>query len=137
MNIANTEHWKSWLWAMDTRFAEFLMALIMFGRGIALALDPKAMNRPIYADFLDIMPQWGWSILCLCGGAFILAGLIINGQWRKSPFLRFTGALVSAVFFAMLTTLFYTGLHSYIAVSAYLPITAASLWIAINISSKS
>lgn len=126
-----------WLWQMDTRFAEIAFSLMILLRGVGLLADETAMSSHAYTGFLKVLSQQGWAIAALLSGSVILAGIFINGRWRRSPFLRFGGSLVGAVFYAMLTVLFIYSSSSILPVVTYIVPTLAFVWIALNIASKS
>lgn len=126
-----------WLWQMDTRFAEISFGFMILLRGVGLLLDLEAMSNPIYSGFLRVFSQQGWALTAICAGIGIIAGLFINGRWRRSPFLRFSGAVIGAVFYAMLTVLFVNSSSSILPVVTYIVPTLAFVWIALNIASKS
>jgi hypothetical protein len=127
-----------WLWSLDTRSAEIVLAVIVIFRGGALLLPSASMAPLIYAGHLAIMPEWAWGAIELAAGAFALAGILINGRWRRSPWLRVLGATIVGAVFAMLTVTFAfnSPLTVSLAVAIYLPITMAALWSAVNVASK-
>lgn len=123
-----------WLWALDTRILEFTFGVLIFLRGLVLWIEPEAMAGATYTGFVEIMSVKSWATLFLLAGVFQLTGIIINGNWRRSPWLRFTGAFIGSICYAMLATLFVG--QSLLAISTYAPLSIALAWTALNISSK-
>jgi hypothetical protein len=127
-----------WLWSIDTRSAEIVLAMVVAFRGAALLLPSASMDPMIYAAHLALFPEWAWGLLHLASGSVALLGILINGQWRRSPWLRVAGAMIVGTVFAMMTATFAINSPAAVslAVAAYLPITIAALWSAVNIASK-
>ena len=124
-----------WLWSMDTRALELTFGLLILLRGIALTVVPNSMENEVYASFRESFSQNTWGLFCILAGGFQMAGVFINGNWRRSPWLRFSGATVSAVFYSMLGMMFAETDFT-LAATTYLPMTFAMVWTAINIASK-
>lgn len=124
-----------WLWSMDTRALELTFGLLILLRGIMLYADPNSMDAEVYSQFVSTMSRSAWSQVCILAGAFQMAGVFINGNWRKSPWLRFSGATVSAIFYAMMASLFMTA-DPALATTTYAPMAFAMIWTALNIASK-
>jgi len=126
-----------WLWALDTRAMELLIGVIILSRGLMILIIPASMSSSIYNSFLEVMSIPMWGITCVLAGTFQIAGVMINGHWRRSPILRCIGAIYAASFFAMLTVLFsYVTPPALLAISIYLPLSICNLWTAVNISAK-
>lgn len=123
-----------WLWAMDTRLVEFTFGVLITLRGIVLAFEPSAMDSTAYDGFKSVMSVDAWAGVFLLAGLFQLSGIFINGHWRRSPWLRFAGASIGAICYAMLATLFLG--QSVLAVAQYAPLSCALFWVAVNISAK-
>jgi hypothetical protein len=128
----------SWLWALDTRALEMTIGMAVASRGLWLFLSPSAMDSSIYDGFKMMMPAYMWGLLCVIAGAFQMGGVLINGHWSKSPWMRFTGAMMATTFFAMISTLYFNSVPpESLSTSIYVPIVIANLWTALNIATKS
>jgi hypothetical protein len=126
------------LWALDTRALEMAIGLSIGLRGIFLMVNPDLMKHEFYSALDDMMSPSGWMLLCILASSLQISGIIINGHWSKSPWLRFTGALISATFFAMVSTLYLMSIPPIsLTASVLIPLAIANLWTAINIASKS
>lgn len=126
------------LWSLDTRSAELLIAQICLVRGVFLTLPGESLTPSIYAGHLAVMPEAAWGWLEILAGAFAIAGILINGRWRKSPWLRVSGAILTGSIFASLTMTFQinSSLQVSLAVAVYLSITLGAIWCALNVASK-
>lgn len=126
------------LWTLDTRAFEMVMGLMMVFRGLMIVAVASAMPKDVYYPFLEIMSETKWSAICLTAGLLQMGGVLINGSWKHSQWLRFTGGMISAVFFAMTATLFISTAPPLLLLTAiYAPLAVANFWSAINIASKS
>lgn len=134
----NTRNLAAFLWSQDTRSAELLIAQICLMRGVFLALPTQSMSPMIYSGHLAMMPEWAWGLLEATAGIFAIAGILINGRWRKSPWLRVSGAIITGAIFASLTMTFQINspLQVSLAVAVYLAITIGAIWCALNVASK-
>lgn len=124
-----------WLWHLDTRLAELMFGAMMLARALVLSLAPDEMTARSYQWFLDLLPPGIWALLFLTFGMFQFCGVLINGRWRKSPWLRMVGLLVSMVTYAVMTTGFVES-GAWLAVSVWATITAGAFWCLLNVSSK-
>lgn len=122
---------------MDTRSLEVGIGILIAMRGLAIMLDPDSMVIEIYAGFRQVMDSGLWGVVCLVAGVFQIAGVVINGQWQRSPFLRFAGAAIGAVFYSMLTSVFVgAGGDATIVIFLYAPLATMEIWVAVNILTK-
>lgn len=130
-------HFLDWVWSLDTRAMEIVAGMCVVSRGLMILARPESMAGPTYDSFRAIMPEYMWALLCLVAGLFQIGGVLINGNWKRSPALRFVGAMIASTFFAMLTTLSLTAYPpDSLAASMFLPLTVANIWTALNIASK-
>lgn len=127
-----------WFWSFDTRSVEMVIGMVMMLRGFLLMIQPEAMfAAPVYASLVSIFNPFTWGIICLAAGALLIGGVLVNGNWLKSPWVRFTGALIASSVFAMNSVLSFTDIPPYILRAAEnMPLAVASIWTAINIASK-
>lgn len=118
-----------WLASLDTRLLEISLSWMLLTRGLACLMPQVAMSPALYGDFLEIMPESAWGALYFISGSLILAGIIINGRWRRSPVLRMIGALGSAMLLSMLAGFLSSGSNATsLAGVAYWNMTALALW---------
>lgn len=131
-------HTLKWLWSFDTRFGELIVAVMILCRGLVLAGSGQAMNESTYGAHLAILSESTWAVMTVFGACMMLAGLVINGRWHRSPALRVAGALVGLTVYAMLSLTFLSlwTAPAMLAAFAYIPVAIACLWSAVNISSK-
>lgn len=122
-----------WLWALDTRAVEMLFGLFLLARGFVLSVAPGEMSGRSYEPFLDMMPASSWATFFLCVGIIQITGVLINGRWRKSPYVRM-GALLATFVAYLGLTLGFSQLSVWLAVSIYAPIAISAFWCMINVS---
>lgn len=127
-----------WIWELDTRLLEIVFGVILLTRGLTLWSDGKDMGNPTYQAFTDIMPENAWGTLFTFVGLIQIFSVIINGNWRHSPALRFTGTAISAVCFTMLTVGFWHQSNWTVSLAAalYMTMALAVVWCSLNILSK-
>lgn len=125
----------SWLWGIDTRSAEVLIGLVLIGRGLTLIAPGVSLTEPVYTGHLKIASEGVWGVVYLMAGAFIWAGLVINGRWRQSPMLRLSGAVVALVSNLALSFTFYgnSSVIPSLAGGVYACLALASLWVLIRV----
>jgi hypothetical protein len=79
-----------------SRELEWAAALILFAWGTALLMPGETFSRPTMAGFAAIGRETTWGLVTVGIAAFRMLGLWINGNWYRSPTLRFATALVGA-----------------------------------------
>lgn len=73
------------------RAAEWICSVILMCWGFQVLQPYPLFNRPFFKLLADIAPEafWGWSAFLIGLGRVVV--LLINGAWRRSPFLRQCG----------------------------------------------
>ncbi|WP_116082132.1 hypothetical protein [Tropicimonas sp. IMCC34011] len=84
------------------RGLEWLTSLILLGLAAALATPGDTLSMSVsYSGFIAAgFTETIFIVLLLIVAAERLFGLWRNGHWRRSPILRFIGAIVGAAIFA-------------------------------------
>lgn len=128
-----------WLWSLDTRTAEIVLAFMVFVRGLALLWPTESMDMQFYAANLALMSEPAWAVTHIIAGCLSGAGLLINGRMRRSPWMRIWGALISMAVFIGLTVTWAANSPSEVslAVATYLPLSIVGGWCALNTAWKS
>lgn len=127
-----------WMWSLDTRGAEFIIGSLAMGRGFIWMLPQYQMDAAYYAPMIDLLPSFWWGLIFFFAGALQILAIIINGTWKRSPFLRCAALTVMFVIYAMLAQIFFDG-SSGPALQAALTqaqLAVAAAWCIINISAK-
>jgi hypothetical protein len=89
-----------------TRTVEHMLAWMVLVWSAAVAVPGNMMQGPSFQYLLVIAgePFWGWTGIAL--GSLRLAALYINGNWRRTPLLRFVGAMSGLVWWLILSALY-------------------------------
>lgn len=59
---------------------------------VAKRSDEPVMSAQAYGEFICSVPAEWWAASVMLASAVYLAGIIINGTWRGSAYLRLAGA---------------------------------------------
>lgn len=81
--------------AFYPRMMEWACAVVTGNFGLMFYLRPEAMTKsPVLVHMLDFasQPVWAQSLFVL--GWMRLGVLLVNGAWRKSPYLRALSAML-------------------------------------------
>jgi hypothetical protein len=87
-------HWYN----QSPRVCECMLAWMMVAWGITTIVVTPIMAGPVYKYILAVMQEDSWGWLALAFGVFRLTALCINGLWRRTPLLRFIGAMFGFIF---------------------------------------
>lgn len=79
-----------------SRELEWAAALILFVWGTALLMPGDTFSRPTMAGFASIAGETTWGLATVAIAMFRMLGLWINGNWYRSPTLRFVTTLIGA-----------------------------------------
>ena len=96
----------------DTRWLEFWLAIFAINRGLAWLLHPSAFDDSFYAPLSSIGSAEAWGCTFILAGAFMLAGIYINGAWKRSPWLRFAGLIILGFCSTSLALMFWSATSS-------------------------
>lgn len=95
--------------AFFPRLSEWFPAAVISGIGWMLSANEDLMARDpsiSYDQLLEIAPQGVWSVGLLLFGTLRLTVLLINGAWRRSPWLRAGMAFLSCFVWTVLALSF-------------------------------
>lgn len=87
------------------RLVELILAINIIQRGMMI-LFFDGMDAPYYADFALSGYAEVWGSAAVIIGAARLAGIIINGRWKRSPRLRWATAFMAMCFQGVTAALF-------------------------------
>ena len=86
------------------RAVEWLISGILFSWGLILLAGPTDIfGRAQFAELSRVAPQHVWAVGCMAAGAARLGALMVNGAWRRSPYVRMAMALGSGLFWLQIT----------------------------------
>lgn len=89
-----------------SREGEWLATVLLAVFSLALLLPGDTFSRPVFVNLAAIAPEGTWG-MGLLGVATVRAiGLWVNGNWRRSPTLRFLTAAAGAGVWLSLGRLF-------------------------------
>ncbi len=107
-----------------SREGEWLASMILAAFSIALLLPGSTFSRPVFVNLAAVAPEGTWGMGLLLVAVVRMIGLWVNGNWRRSPTLRFAGAAAGAVVWFSLSRLFsddsYPGVNTGVLVYAAL-----------------
>lgn len=90
------------------RALEWLTSAALLAFAITLALPGDTLlSSPSFSGFVDMgLDEAAIAMPISWIAASRMAGLYVNGAWRRSPLLRMVGAILGAGIFAFLSTMF-------------------------------
>jgi hypothetical protein len=110
-----------------SREGEWLSAGILLAFSLALLSPGATFSRPVFVNLAHVAPEGTWGMALLGIATVRMLGLWVNGNWRRSPTLRFLTAVAGAGVWFWLSRLFLddgypgvnTGAFAYAAVGAF------------------
>lgn len=96
-----------WLWSLDTRLVEWLMGVELMRRGTLWATGIAPMDAPFYEPMTKVTYAIVWGYMFIVVGIIQNAGVIINGNWRRSPALRMGALFFSVIAYTLLAQVFF------------------------------
>ncbi|MBO6553271.1 MAG: hypothetical protein JJ926_03745 [Roseitalea sp.] len=128
-----------WFWSLDTRIAEMAIGWLLIVRG-AIWLSPYGdMSSHIYDPLTNIMGVTYWGALSMACGFLQWAGVVINGRWHRSPFLRRGVLLISLMLYTVLAVSLARSAGAGAALQAVMQqasYAAFCFWCIVNITAK-
>ena len=122
---------------MDTRLLEIILAIDLLRRGVLWLSGIADMSAEYYEPMLLIMTDTTWGVVFTLVGIAQIAGVLINGNWKKSPNLRMCVLLFSIVAYTVLTQLFYGDTGAALQGSSQQLLNVlVCLWCLLNIAAK-
>lgn len=129
-----------WLWALDTRAVEMVLGFELLRRGLLWITGAADMVSSYYMPLIDLAPPVFWGAIFAGAGIVQIGGVLINGRWRRSPFLRMGSLLFSLIMYAVLVQAFIAaGNGSGGSIQAWtqeLLSVAVAFWCFVNINAK-
>lgn len=114
---AATRHASLWLFRFSaaerypTRTVEHMLAWMMMVWGGSLLLPGKMLAGPQYEYLVALAGEHVWGSLGVAFGAMRLVALVLNGSWRRSPGLRFLGAMTGMIWWIILSALYWVAIQ--------------------------
>lgn len=95
-----------------TRTVEHMLAWMIVIWSLAVAWPGNMLQGAQYEYLIIIMPEyaWGWTGVTL--GLFRLFALYRNGNWQRSPELRWFGAMTGMIWWIVLSGLYWLGVKN-------------------------
>lgn len=93
-----------------TRAVEWLLATLLFLWGWQL-VQPNIgyFDQPVYAIMASIATEAHWGVAAVIVSTFRLVALFINGWWKRTPVVRFLGAVAGGMFWLCIGVCMYYG----------------------------
>lgn len=95
-----------------TRTVEHMLAWMIVVWSGAVAWPGSMMQGPSYQYLLVIAPEAFWGVTGVAIGSLRLLALYINGNWRRTPVLRFVGAMAGLVWWLILAALYWLAIQN-------------------------
>lgn len=110
-----------------SRDGEWLASVVLAAFASALLMPGATFSRPVFVNMAAVAPEGTWGMALLMVSVVRMLGLWVNGNWRRSPSLRFVGAVAGAFVWFTLSRMFsddgYPGLNTgalvYAAIGAF------------------
>lgn len=95
-----------------TRTVEHMLAWMIVIWSLAVAWPGQMLVGPQYEYLVIIMPEWAWGWTGVVLGIARLFALYLNGNWRRSPGLRWFGAMTGLIWWVVLSGLYWLGVKN-------------------------
>lgn len=95
-----------------TRTVEHMLAWMLLVWSSSLALPGNMMIGKTFEYLLVIAPEWWWGWIGMAIAAMRLMALYINGNWRRTPGLRFFGAACGFIWWIIISTLYWLAVRN-------------------------
>jgi hypothetical protein len=90
---------------LDPRMLELFIAWHLWIRGLPWVAGWADMSLPGYRALTNVMDAPSWGLVFCTIGCIQLAVIVINGTWRRSPYLR----MICLAFAAVMNTVLVWG----------------------------
>jgi hypothetical protein len=90
-----------------TRTVEHMLAWMLVVWSAAVAYPSNMMVGKTFAYLIAIAPEWWWGWSGILLGSARLFALYLNGNWRRSPGLRFIGAMMGLIWWLILSACYW------------------------------
>ncbi len=90
-----------------TRSTEWMLACLLLAWGINVLRTEVFFDLPTYRVMGAIMSESRWGMIAVIVGLVRMLGLAINGFWRRSPLIRFVGAVAGGMAWMSIAFLMY------------------------------
>jgi hypothetical protein len=94
-----------------TRTVEHMLAWSTFVWSMAVAWPGKMLIGAQYEYLIAIAPEAVWGSVGVCLATARLVALAINGAWRRTPGLRFVGAMSGLIWWLVLSALYWVAIE--------------------------
>lgn len=123
-----------WLWRLDTRILEIALGLELLRRGMVWLTSGATLSEPYYASLASVAGVTFWGVLFVIAGLCQIGGVVINGNWHRSPLLRCAVLAFSVTMYSVLARSFMSFSTQSATQEVLSAITCA--WCLFNIASK-
>lgn len=89
-----------------TRTVEHMLAWVLLVWSASLALPGNMMRGPAFEYLLLIAPEWWWGAAGVVISTMRLVALYVNGNWHRTPGLRFIGAMTGLIWWLVISALY-------------------------------
>lgn len=94
-----------------TRTVEHMLAWMILAWSGSLLWPGHLMVGPQYKYLVTVLPEHLWGLGGVVLGALRLVALYLNGNWRRSPGLRFLGAMTGMIWWLILYALYWVAVQ--------------------------
>jgi hypothetical protein len=91
----------------QSRALEWLLAAVMVLWGVGLLLPWEGFTGSAYRYLAALAPERAWGVFSVSIGLIRIGALYCNGAWYRTPLLRFLGAMLGTIWWAVLLWLLW------------------------------
>lgn len=95
-----------------TRTVEHMLAWTVLVWSGAVLVPGHMLEGRTFEYLLLIAPEYVWGSAGVAIGIIRIVGLYLNGNWRRSPGLRFIGAMFGLIWWLILSALYWLAVNN-------------------------
>ncbi|MBO1020848.1 hypothetical protein IPV08_12800 [Methylobacterium sp. SD274] len=96
-----------------TRPLEWMLSCMLLVWGASMLRPEAYFDMPVYRIMGEVMTETRWGMLAVVVAILRAVGLGINGWWRRTPVIRFVGALMDGLCWLAIGFLMLVGAYAF------------------------
>lgn len=109
-----------------TRSTEWMLSCLLLVWGSSMLRPEAFFDLPVYTIMGSVMAESRWGMVAASVAVLRMVGLAINGWWRRTPVIRFVGALSGGLCWLAIGFLVLVGSYAF---NARLPAGYGWYWV--------